>query len=175
MYQASPRGERPRDKASSITCLDIRFAAYLNVLAGVIGKDFTGKISLPASRPCSEMQVIPPSFPVASSSKLCYCPLHLADIYIIHEIIIQSQLGIACIFISLFTCLLSGSNGYTCIKSISCLQFLCKSSERDMTCVILTMPSLGSMGWMSLGLVCCGTFLYFGVVISSSSLVLVPF
>ena len=36
-----------------------------------------------------------------------------------------------------------------------------------MTHLMLTMPSLGSTGWMSLGWVCCGTFLYFGLVTSS--------
>ena len=80
---------------------------------------------------------------------------------------LRIHVGIPCIFISLSTCLLSGSDGHTCVNSIPCLQFLRKWSQRDMTRVISTLPSLGSTGWMSLGWVCCGTFPYFGLVTSS--------
>ena len=52
-------------------------------------------------------------------------------------------------------------------KSKSSLQFFCKSSQRDMTLVMSTTPSIGSMGWMSVGWVCCGTLPYLGFAISS--------
>ena len=36
-----------------------------------------------------------------------------------------------------------------------------------MTLVMSTTPSVGSMGWMSVGWVCCGTLPYLGFAISS--------
>ena len=82
---------------SSIPCIDIRFAAYLDVLAGVIGKDFTRKNLSPCLKTLfwGTSLFHPPlvTYPVVSSSVIVHCILLTLWICYNHEIIILVSIG----------------------------------------------------------------------------------
>ena len=62
---------------------------------------------------------------------------------------LQSPLGLVGVLISLSICLASSFDGHTWVKGTLSLQLLSKSSRRDMTLVMSTMPRAGSMGLIS--------------------------